>query len=68
MRKRYSLVALILISFSLSFCTQEDKTKEIVAATASENIEKGKIGGKCCASNIPARFPVKNKNIPHPGK
>jgi len=66
MRRRYSLVVLILISFLLSFCSQEDKKGVIAVTTASESIEKEKIEGKCCASNIPARFPVKNKNIPHP--
>lgn len=66
MKSKSYLVALMFLSFTISFCTQENK-KEVVVKTSdvSETVEKSKSKGKCCAS-IPARFSIKRSNIPQP--
>ncbi len=61
MRRKYKIVGSVFIAFVLSSCLPEDNK---VMTTSSESVKAQK--DKCCTSNIPARFPVKNNNIPRP--
>lgn len=59
MRRKYKIVGSVLIAFVLFSCSQKERK---VMKTSGESVKVQK--DKCCASNIPARFPVKNNNIP----
>lgn len=61
MRRKYKIVGSVLIAFVLSSCSQKN-SKVMTPSGESVKVQKD----KCCASNIPARFPVKNNNVPRP--
>ena len=69
MKSNYLVVALILCSFTFSFCMQENKKEAVVkTSAASVAVENSKNKGKCCVSSIPARFSIKKSTIPQPEK
>ncbi|MDB5121612.1 MAG: hypothetical protein JWN56_2830 [Sphingobacteriales bacterium] len=65
MKSKYLIVVLLLILVTVSFCTQKNK-KEAISATPNKTVKAGTSKPKCCSSNTPARFPLKNSNIPQP--
>ena len=64
MRKKNYVLALSIILFMFSFCTQDEKKP--VAASAKAVKEKYTSQRKCCTSNLPARFSIKNSHVAQP--